>query len=241
MAAADLPAMPMTRSASLLILSLLAVAAQAAKPPVPSAACSPIPPRVVQEVFLSADCEHCWQTDDKAAAAPRTLRLDWIVPGRQGDEAPLAVAAVPESLQRLKLQLTPEGGTVQRQELPAAPSGLKLAVSSGLAWNGYIGLSFELERGAKPLPADATGWLALVERVPAGEDGTPVKRQLVRTLVGPLPLQGAANGRKFEHLRAVLLPANGHVERLAAAGWVQRADGRMIVAAESPGPGCLGE
>jgi hypothetical protein len=187
-------------------------------------------------VFLSADCERCWQQADAGASAPRSLRLDWIVPGRRGDEAPLAGAAVPEAQQRLKGQLTPEAGTVQRHDLPAPAPGLRLAVSSGLAWNGYIGLSFELERGRQALPADASGWLALVERVPAGEDGTPVQRQLVRALVGPLPL--ANTRRKLQHLNAVLLPPNAHAERLAAVGWIERADGRMLAAAQSPAAGC---
>jgi hypothetical protein len=207
-----------------------------AKPPVTAAACVPPPPRVVQEVFLSADCERCWQQADAGARPARGLRLDWIVPGRRGDEAPLAVAALPEAQQRLKGQLTPEAGTVQRQDLPAPPPGLRLAVSSGLAWNGYIGLSFELERGRQALPTDASGWVALVERVPAGEDGTPVERQLVRALVGPLPLAGTQ--RKLQHLNAVLLPPNGHAERLAAVGWIERADGRMLAAAQSPAAGC---
>jgi hypothetical protein len=127
--------MPLPRLAPAAVLSLLAAAGvQAAQPPLPASACRPVPPRVVEEVFVSADCERCWQMTDRAVgAAPgaRTLRLDWIVPGRQGDEAPLAAAAVPEALQRLKLQLTPEGGTVQRQALPAAPPGRR---RRGCAW-----------------------------------------------------------------------------------------------------------
>jgi len=203
----------------------------------PPAACTPQPVREVEEIFLSADCERCWQQGDAAAAAPRTLRLDWIVPGRQGDEAPLAAAALPEAGARLKGQLTADTGSVQRQRLPAAPSGTRLSVQSGLAWNGYIGLSFELERvGA--LPAGARGWVALVERVAAGDDGTPVARQLVRTLVGPLPLQPPRGQRRLQHLQAVLLPPNSRAERLAAVGWVERADGRMLLAAQSPAAGC---
>ncbi|MEW6706814.1 MAG: hypothetical protein AB1430_18355 [Pseudomonadota bacterium] len=199
-------------------------------------ACQPEPLRQAMEIFMSADCARCWEQADEAAA-PGTLRLDWIVPGLQGDEAPLAVAALPEAGARLKQPLGPERGSVQRQRLPASPGGVRLAVHSGLAWNGYIGLSFELERG-KALPADAQGWVALVERVPAGEDNTPIARQLVRTLVGPLPLQAAARERRVQHLRAVLLPPNSRAERLAAAGWVERADGRILIAAQSPAAGC---
>jgi hypothetical protein len=211
-----------------------------AKPPVPANACVPLPPKQVVETFISADCEQCWQQaapDEKPAE--RTMHIDWIVPGRKGDEAPLAVAAVNEASARLKLQLTPEAGTVQKQALPAPPAGVKLTVQSGLAWNGYIGLSFELERNPSSLPADAMGWVALVERVPAGEDGTPVERQLVRTVVGPLMLQPSAGQRRLQHLRAVLLPPNSHADRLAAVGWIERADGKMLLAAESPAAGCV--
>ncbi|EJE49649.1 hypothetical protein PMI14_05780, partial [Acidovorax sp. CF316] len=50
-------------------------------------------PAALFERFVSADCESCWA--DKATpapSAPGTLVLDWIVPGTQGDNAPLSAA-----------------------------------------------------------------------------------------------------------------------------------------------------
>jgi hypothetical protein len=83
------------------------------------------------------------------------------------------------------------------------------------------------------------GYLALVERVPAGEEGTPIERRLVRVLVGPLPLEGGTAAAAIEHLRAVRIPLGAHVERLRAAGWVENAAGEVVAVAgddEAPCP-----
>jgi len=220
-------------------LAAMAVSFAAAGPAIAADICHPPPPRRVAEVFVSADCDACWQHADAPTLAPGTLRLDWVVPGLKGDEAPLAVAAVSESQARLKHALAPEGGTLQAQAL-APWRGLSLKAEIGLAWNGYLGIAITATRAhnAAPLPADARAWLALIERVPAGEDGTPVARQLVRTVIGPLPLAWRAGQASTQELRAVLIPPNAKADRLATAAWVERADGRMLAAAESAPAGC---
>ncbi|MED5619715.1 hypothetical protein [Ideonella sp. BN130291] len=221
------------------VLGCAALSAQTAGASLP-AGCKPLAPQQVVESFLSADCAACWQQPDPASTVtgPRTLRLDWIVPGDLGDDAPLAAAALPEAKARLKTPLVPADSSVQQQRLPSPLPGVQLAVQSGLAWNGYIGLAFDLRQGRKPLPADAQGWVALVERVPAGQDGSAVQRQLVRALAGPLPLTFAPGQRQLQHLRAVLVPPNSRGERLAAVGWIASANGRMLMAAQSAPAGC---
>ena len=57
-------------------------------------------PVTLFERFLSADCEACWA--DPATPAPTpgpgVVVLDWIVPARSGDEAPLSAAATRDAL-----------------------------------------------------------------------------------------------------------------------------------------------
>lgn len=219
-----------------LLLASMAISAGAADRAAP-ATCRvpPVPARFV-EAFLSADCMACWQSRDgavDAAREPATLRLDWVVPGTAGDDAPLATAALPEAAARQHGQLDATHPRWQSHDLPP-PGDAHLSVESGLAWNGYLGLSFELDRGQRAWPADAAGWVALVERVPSGQDGTPVDRQLVRAVVGPLTLDVRDGHHTVNHLQAVRLPANSQPERLAAVGWVERADGQVLLAAQSP-------
>ena len=60
-------------------------------------------PTVLVERFLNADCASCWAEPPAVAAAGRdALVLDWIVPGTQGEDAPLSAAATPDALERLR-------------------------------------------------------------------------------------------------------------------------------------------
>jgi hypothetical protein len=167
----------------------------------------------------------------------RSLALDWILPG--ADDAELAVAALPEAAERFAGAV---GQARREQPLPAASKGMKLDVSSGLAWNGYVGLNFTLtlpkQRHDPAWPADAVGYVALVERIPAGTDGSARARQLVRALAGPLPLNKPAGRAPLQHLLAVRLPANGEPARFGAVGWVETSEHRVLLAAASPPAGC---
>jgi hypothetical protein len=220
----------------------LAAAARAAAAPTPP--CPPVVPAArFAEHFLSAACMDCWQA---APAAPATsasgaLRLDWIVPA--GDDAPLAVAALTEAAERWHGGALPASREALRdQALPAVPPGVQLTVQSGLAWNGYMGLSFELASPPGAWPGDAHGWVALVERVPAGQDGTAVDRQLVRAVVGPFGVQAPTGQERLLQVYAVRLPANAQAQRLGAVGWIQRDDGQVLLATQSPAGACaLGE
>ena len=193
------------------------------------------------ERLFSADCADCWglaQAAGGTASEPASRWLfDWIVPA--GADAPLAAGALPESAERL-LRLGragPQGAAdalprqvlrATRQALPAA--GLR--VVSGPAWSGYFGLELRLA-SAKPsrLPAGSTGWLALVEQVPAGSDGTPVARSLVRSVAGPLALPAGPPSKPLTHLRALRWPAGAEPTRLQARAWIEGPDGTILAVA----------
>ena len=53
------------------------------------------------ERFVNANCASCWSDAATPVAPPGALALDWIVPGSQGEEAALAVAASRDALMRL--------------------------------------------------------------------------------------------------------------------------------------------
>ena len=182
------------------------------------------PPVALLERFISADCEDCWR---RATAQPRPgeVAIDWIVPGARGDDAPLAAAASRDALDRL--------GALRRKP-PAAVDTVRSArregagsvrVAQGPAFNGYMGASIEsIDGGQGPF----TGWLALVETLPAGTEGSPVERNLVRNLLQvPWP---AAPGPRYE-ARPMALPEGAHPDRLRVVGWL--ADSRGVIRAIS--------
>ena len=61
---------------------------------------------------------------------------------------------------------------------------VKLRVAHGLALGGYIGASIELTVDAIPA-GNWQPWLLLLETIPAGMEGTPVTRNLVRNVLIP--------------------------------------------------------
>ena len=197
---------------------------------------------------MAADCADCWAAAGSsragATAAAIGWRFDWITPAT--DAAPLALAALPEAAERAQragIPPPPAGG--QRQlGRPAAARlpGLALAVASGPAWQGYFGVELKLQRGVpNSLPAGSSAWLALVERVPAGSEGSAIARELVRTVAGPLPLLGppaapgaaskASAGAPLTHLRALRWPETAQPARLQARAWIEGPDGRILAVA----------
>ena len=189
------------------------------------------PPRALLERFIDADCAGCWGAADSPAAARGTLALDWVLPGAQGDEAPLSAVARRDSQQRrAALPVPPDA----RGALHSANRRQgTLRVAQGPALGGYVGasLAFPAARGtAGPL----TGWLALIERLPAGTEGSPVPRQLVRNLLSePIAPQPPAGPIAAQLWRPMNIPEGARAERLRVAGWVTDARGRVLAAAES--------
>jgi hypothetical protein len=159
------------------------------------------------------------------------LVLDWVVPGNKGDDAPLAAVASRDALTRLQaLGQEPQAGQWQQSMSMAAAkatekrhaSAYRLRASHGLAFNGYVGVSLEL----KPLPVQSparqdgpwTAWLALVEAVPAGTEGSPVDRQLVRNvLVVPWSRQQAGGLER----RSMALPEGSNPDRISVVAWLE--------------------
>lgn len=189
------------------------------------------------ERFVSADCATCWGDGATPRARRGELALDWIVPGGKGDDAPLSAAAARDSLARLDAlgRMPPTGAQASHRR--AVPSGHRLRVAHGLPFNGYVGASIELKPGrGGPWRA----WLLLVETLPAGTEGSPVERNLVRNALQTAwdqagPLSETQQRRLFES-RPMSIPEGTDPKRLRVVGWVEDARGRIRAIAQS---GCV--
>jgi hypothetical protein len=178
-------------------------------------------PQRVLERFIDADCESCWAAPAQPGLPASTWVLDWIVPGSQGAAAPLAIAALPEAAERLAMQqglALIDGSAEAVQALTAVRP--RLRVVGGPAWNGYLGLRLEAQGRA---PAGAQAFLALVEDIPAGAEGNPSARRLVRAVAGPIDM----SHKRTEELRAMRIPEGAKPERLQGVAWWINGDGRV--------------
>lgn len=212
----------------------------------PAHAACPAPQALVQEVFIAADCKTCWSAP--LSPPPKTgtpvvtpgWRLDWITPSAA--DAPLAAAALPEAAERAARAAL--AGTLSA--VAGRPSAWRLQVASGPAWNGYFGLQMSLQAARAGsnragLPAGSTAWLALVELLPPGTDGSAVARALVRSVAGPLPLDGLAVApspgqpvqpvQPLSHLRALRWPDGARPERLQGRAWIEAPSGQVLLMA----------
>ena len=208
------------------------------------------------ERFMSADCASCWTA--RVAQAGRSqlgmsqIAVDWIVPSASGDDAPLSGAANRDALARLAaLGLPAPAASLQRRSLvnlggAAAPSNPRgkppMRVARGIALNGYMGASIELNlppRQAKALQSalPLTAWLLLVEELPPGTEGSPVARLLVRNaLVQTWAAAGAlaADGTlRWAESRPMSIATGANPDRLRVVGWVEDARRRLVAVAAS--------
>lgn len=195
-------------------------------------------PRQLRERFLSADCAECWRRPG-AALAPGQVAVDWIVPAAGGDEAPLAAAALADALQRLPVwglktaDLQPpgtagDGGALIERDHPRARPAGRLRLAQGPALNDYLGTGVDW-RPRRAL-AGASLWLLLVEALPAGTEGSPGARLLVRNSMN---LDLPATARHWREQRPLRIPEGARPERLQLLGWVQDSQGRMLTISES--------
>ncbi len=202
-------------------------------------------PARLMERFMNADCETCWQDPATPKAGDGYAVLDWIVPndaGGKGDDAPLSAVASRDGLTRLALlnKNVPTQTTMVTHAVGGA-EGLTdstLRVAHGLPLSGYMGTSIEL----KPVPAAVknqrwTAWLTLVESLPAGTEGSPVARNLVRSA-----FQAAWNGgqdpssfdpNRFFDARSMSIAQGVNPDKLRVIGWVEDATGQVLAAAQS--------
>lgn len=197
------------------------------------------PPATLVEHFISADCETCWSSPPAGKPGSRALSIDWIAPGTQGDDAPLAVAASRDALLRLgELGISAPATSASTTTMVRGSHAIHLRVAQGLRVGAYIGATIELRTSAKArLHKPLNAWLLLVETIPAGVEGTPVERNLVRnvlTLTWSQPDQVSATGQSvYRELRALNIPEDARPQRLRLVGWVQDADGRLLSVAQS--------
>lgn len=231
----SLPTHVLLRAA--LLLALVTAARAEAQPSVCASDGQPVPV-ALRERFISADCATCWQDPATPVAGPRHMTIDWIVPGAQGDDAPLSAAATRDALTRLAITAQPTPSTHAHTLVPVRPAtpGLLLRVAHGLPLNGYVGASIRLQWAptASPPAEPLTAWLLLVEAIPAGTEGTPVPRQLARNLFmtewRSAPTRSQA---RWQESRVMGIPEGTDPTRLKVLGWVQDAEGRLLAAAQS--------
>lgn len=204
-------------------------------------------PVTIFERFISADCEACWS--DAATPAPSAAAgvavLDWIVPGKMGDDAPLSAAATNDALTRLSaLGRQPPTTTDVYVASVDAPLPARLRVAHGLPFNDYLGTGISLTpaRGAMSHPTPTTPLafhLVLVESVPANSDGTALPRAIVRNVLqgtwneGDLKASAKGAPSHWMETRSMRIPDGAKAERLRLVGWVQDAQGRLVAAAQS--------
>lgn len=188
-------------------------------------------PRALLERFINADCATCWSARQTPDAANGTLAIDWVVPGARGDEAPLSAAATLDGVWRQAAvgARTPRDTSTRFTQLTS--QRLKLRVAHGLRVNDYIGTSIEIQ----PAPGGPwKAWLLLVENLPAGSEGSPVERNLVRNSFStewPAASKGPAP-RRYE-LRPMRVPEGAKFSRLRMVGWLEDAQGRIAAIAQS--------
>ena len=82
--------------------------------------------------------------------------------------------------------------------------------------------------------------LAMVERIPAGTNGTPVERHLVRNVLqldwAGQRRAGPGLPRPFYDARAMSIPAGAVPARIGLVGWVQDERGQIVAAAATHCP-----
>ncbi len=181
-------------------------------------------PALLLERFTSADCLSCWRDRNTPQGATGTLALDWVLPGLQGEHAPLSSVAIDEALERLYSL---------KREVPQRSSSLTstregkpvpLRIAQGGAFNDYVGTSMEL-----PDPGRTRwhAWLLLVEKLPAGLEGSPVPRNLVRNVFRPDWARVGRGRGELAETRSMQVPPTARPERLRLVGVLQDGRGRI--------------
>jgi len=225
------PKPPLARAAQLLLP--LALSAAAYGQSLCSSDGQPQPVALLER-FINADCEACWSDPATPKAAAHELALDWVLPGAKGDDAPLSSVARRDALTRLEAlgRKAPEQTDAARHAVRPGPQMLRVA--QGPAVNDYVGTSIALRQ---PGAAKWSAWLALVETVPAGIEGSPVERNLVRNTFQP-PWEGGASlsktdRRRLFESRPMQIPEGAKASRLRVIGWLEDSQGRIRSIAQS--------
>jgi hypothetical protein len=188
----------------------------------------------VLERFLSADCDACWRDPGAPAPAANTVVLEWIVPGRLGDDAPLSAVASQDALERLfALGLAvPERSSAVGSV--RAGSAVALRLAQGAPVNDYVGTTIELKR---PGRRAWNAWLLLVESLPAGDEGSTVPRNLVRNVFRPDwdQVAGRSPGALVE-ARALQIHEGAKPDRLRLVAILEDGRGRIRAISQTECP-----
>lgn len=197
-------------------------------------------PVVLLERFINADCADCWTDPATPRAGRGALALDWVLPGGQGDNAPLSAVATRDGLKRLEaLGTTPPTASLNRKTQVQGRQGRTgtLRVAHGLPVSGYMGVSIEFQAPAPAAAQNWTAWLALVEALPAGTEDSPVPRSLVRNVIQPnwSGREQLSNKERLRFIesRSMDIPAGMKTGRAQVIGWMEDAQGRVVAAAQS--------
>ena len=185
-------------------------------------------PVALLERFINADCASCWSDPQAQPAQRGQAALDWIVPGSRGDDAPLSAAATPDSLNRLQALGRPTPPQAE-QAVTRAAGKRALRVAHGMPFNDYMGTSIEMKPASR---GKWTAWLALVETIPVGTEGTPVERNLVRNLL-QVPWKATRAPARLLESRSMRVAEGVQADRLRVIGWVEDAKGRIHGIAQS--------
>ncbi len=196
-------------------------------------------PTQLLERFINADCDSCWSDPATPTTGAGQLALDWVVPGGKGDDAPMSAIATRDALARLEsLKKRPPAASSAQMQPVRGMGATTLRVAHGLPLADYVGASIEI----KPIPASARGqnwtaWLALVETLPAGLEGSPVVRNLVRNLFqAPWNLRkqlSKTERSRFFDQRSMGIAPGVDASRLRVIGWVENQKGQIVAAAAS--------
>ena len=181
-------------------------------------------PTLLLERFTSADCLVCWRDRNTPQGTPGTLALDWIVPGLKADGAALASDASDDAMDRLDYLRHPTPKRTEFVSTRREGDPLKLRLAQGATFNDYVGTSMQLKDAGDDV---WHAWLLLVEKVPAGQDGSPIARNIVRKVFRPQWARVGRGSGELAETRSMQVPAGARPERLRLVGVLQDGRGRI--------------
>jgi hypothetical protein len=160
--------------------------------------------------------------------------LDWILPGSKGDDAPLSMGASRDGLERLQALWRKDPAQADAHKSRRIAGSHKLRAAQGMPFNDYIGTSIELRPG-RGGPWNA--WLLLVEVLPAGAEGSPVPRNLVRNAFRPdWDARRALSKAELTGLyeaRSMQIHEGAKPSRLRLVALLHDARGRLVAATQT--------
>lgn len=198
------------------------------------------PVTTLYERFMSADCQTCWtEPATRRTPGPSALLIDWIVPTAQGDEAPLSAAATREALERLNAlgRALPWFTDTHVASVPPLPTLALLRVAQGPAVGDYLGTSVRFIPPRMPAGGSFEITVLMLEAVPAGAEGSPVARNVVRNAFQAFLDKRYQLPKKEQsgwlEIRPMGIPEGAQRERLRVAAWVHTPEGHLVAAAQT--------